>query len=74
MLCAQPASESGKVALSFQLNDSMVKNKSLPGVGVGISASETGDFLIKGETDASGKFATELPSGNYFVSYRKIGN
>ncbi len=66
------------VAVTFQINDALVKDKVLPGVGIGI-ARPTGEgqaapsWLVTGKTDASGRFATRLEPGKYLVTYRLRG-
>jgi hypothetical protein len=67
------APAAGAVPVTFQINDSYVKDKVLPGTFVGVATSETGDWLAKGETDATGKWSTSLAPGKYFVSYNRKG-
>ena len=71
-LCASAvaAEEAQKVPVTFQLNDSMVKDKVLGGVGIGVATTATGDFVVKGQTDAAGQFKVDLAPGKYFVTYR----
>jgi hypothetical protein len=68
-----PSLTTQTVPVSFQLNDSMVKNMVLPEVAVHIALTETGDFLATGKTDKEGRFSFALVPGTYFVSYKKTG-
>jgi len=70
---AQTPSGAGPVPITFQINDAVVKDKSLPDVSVGIGTSETGDLLVQGKTDSSGRFVAELAPGRYFASFGKRG-
>lgn len=62
-----------RVPVLFQVNDSVVKNKSLPEVSVGIGVGETGDLLVQGKTNDAGQFTAELAPGRYFASFGKRG-
>ncbi len=62
------------ISVTFQVNDSLVKNKLLPGVRVGIKRSRGDtDYAATGVTTASGKMMASLPPGEYFVTYLKDG-
>lgn len=65
--------ETASVPVTFQVNDSVVKDKSLPDVAVGIGVSETGDLLVQGKTDAAGRLTADLQPGRYFASFGKRG-
>ncbi|HNW36770.1 MAG TPA: hypothetical protein PKM25_17660, partial [Candidatus Ozemobacteraceae bacterium] len=72
-LDAQTSGGAGPVPITFQINDAVVKDKSLSDVSVGIGTSETGDLLLQGKTDSAGRFLAELAPGRYFASFGKRG-
>lgn len=62
-----------RVAVTFRLNDAMIKNKMLDGVKVGVARAGAEGYLVTGTTGVKGVWVTELPPGEYLVSYRKPG-
>jgi len=64
----EPAGE-----VTFILNDSLVKDKCLADVTVGIGVSETGELMIQGKTDARGRFTAKLQPGRYYANFGKRG-
>lgn len=67
------SSTESAVEVTFILNDSLVKDKCLSDVTVGIGVSETGELMIQGKTDARGRFTAELQPGRYYASFGKRG-
>lgn len=61
------------VEVTFILNDSLVKDKCLSDVTVGIGVSETGELMVQGKTDSRGRFTAELQPGRYYASFGKRG-
>ncbi len=61
------------VEVTFILNDSLVKDKCLSDVTVGIGVSQTGELMVQGKTDARGRFTAELQPGRYYASFGKRG-
>jgi hypothetical protein len=81
---AGPQAESGQEqAVTFQLNDALIKGKLLSKVGIAIARQtlpaidgQTGadsEIVASGATDAHGRFQVRLSPGTYLVSYRKKG-
>lgn len=72
---AQETASSTKTAVevTFILNDSLVKDKCLADVTVGIGVSETGELMVQGKTDSRGRFTAELQPGRYYASFGKRG-
>ncbi|HOT29848.1 MAG TPA: hypothetical protein PLU72_16850 [Candidatus Ozemobacteraceae bacterium] len=64
---------SSPVEVTFILNDSVIKDKCLPDVTVGIGVSETGELMVQGKTDSRGRFTAELQPGRYYASFGKRG-
>lgn len=67
------SSTESPVEVTFILNDSLVKDKCLADVTVGIGVSETGEFMVQGKTDSRGRFTAKLQPGRYFASFGKRG-
>lgn len=67
------AAQQSRVPVTFQINDSLVKDKVLSGVVVGIVQRARGPSLARGKTDAAGKLILSLVPGSYLVSYRLAG-
>lgn len=61
------------VAVTFQVNDSYVKDKVLPGVAVGVAAPGGTGYLASGTTGADGRLVLSLEPGQYEVTYRLSG-
>jgi len=57
----------------FQVNDSMVKDRVVPGVEIWVSREKGGEAESLGRTDAAGRLATDLEPGTWHVSYRADG-
>lgn len=63
------------VRVTFQLNDALFKDRSLPGVRLQVHGDEdpAASPLAAGITDAKGQLTLELAPGRYFVSYERAG-
>jgi len=66
-----------KVALAapvvFQVNDSMVKDRVVPGVEIRATQQQGQEPQILGKTDAAGRLKADLAPGTWYVSYRADG-
>ncbi len=62
-----------ETAVTFQVNDSMIKGKVLPGVLIEVSSAEGGTPLASGTTDAAGQLVLNLPPGRYQAAFAKAG-
>lgn len=79
-IAAWPATSraGGELAVTFKLNDALIKDKPLEGVHLRLStpgAPDAGsaDPVFEGTTDAGGRLAASLPAGDYLATYRKAG-
>lgn len=68
----------GDLAVTFELNDALIKDKPLPGVHLRLSApagpdAGSGAPVFEGTTDSSGRLAANLTAGEYLATYRKAG-
>jgi len=61
------------VFITFQINDSYVKDKAVANVSIGVAAAEDGPFVAQGTTDADGRLRLSLEPGDYFVNYEAQG-
>ena len=62
-----------QVAVRFEVNDALVKERNLPDVEVAVKTSADGEPIASGRTDATGSWATELPRGTCYVTYAHPG-
>ena len=64
------AATNAKVRVTFQVNDAFEKDLVLADVRIGVARAKGGEYVVAGKTDASGKFATELEPGTWYVTYK----
>jgi hypothetical protein len=57
----------------FQVNDSMVKDRVVPGVEIRATLEKGGEAESLGRTDSAGRLEIDLAPGTWFVSYRADG-
>ncbi len=73
-----PARADSGLAVTFELNDALIKDKRLPGVHLrliapaGTDAGPT-DPVFEGTTGPDGRLTANLPAGDYLATYRKAG-
>jgi hypothetical protein len=66
------------LAVTFELNDALIKNERLPGVHLrlnplaSVDAGPT-DPVFEGTTGPDGRLAASLPAGDYLATYHKAG-
>ena len=73
VLVATRVAPAAPVTVTFQINDSYVKDKVIANAGVGVAAVEDGPFVASGTTDAEGILGLSLEPGDYFVTYKAAG-
>jgi hypothetical protein len=73
VLVATRVAPASPVTVTFQINDSYVKDKVIANVGIGVAAVKDGPFVASGTTDAKGQLGLSLEPGNYFVTYKAPG-
>jgi hypothetical protein len=73
VLMATGAAAAAPVAVTFQINDSYVKDKVIPNAGIGVASAEDGPFVASGTTDVAGRLVLSLEPGDYFVTYKAPG-
>jgi hypothetical protein len=61
------------VAVVFQVNDSLVKDKALGDAKVELRASEDAAPMFRGNTGPDGKLALQVPAGRWLVTYTRPG-
>ena len=67
------AAGAAPVEVTFQVNDSYVKDKVLPGVAIGVAVSADADYAATGKTGSDGRLTVRLETGAYLVNYRLDG-
>jgi hypothetical protein len=68
VLVATGVAPAAPVAVTFQINDSYVKDKVVANVSIGVAAVKDGPFVASGTTDAEGRLRLSLEPGDYFVT------
>jgi hypothetical protein len=73
VLMAASVGAAAPVTVTFQINDSYVKDKVIANVRIGVAAVEDGPLVAEGTTDAEGLLRLSLEPGDYFVTYETPG-
>ena len=73
VLVATSVAAAAPVTVTFQINDSYVKDKVIANVSIGVAAIEDGPFVASGTTDAEGRLGLSLEPGDYLVTYKAPG-